>query len=118
MPHQPLLPSRRGFLIASALAAAPAAWAVPAVAGRSGVGAPVTGRPGTPVTVQWYDLTNQAVNAAAFPEAITQSRTWAVSWLAAARATGLSNDPFTPPLHSRRHCTTRWLRRCQASKHS
>jgi hypothetical protein len=44
--------------------------------------------------VQWYDLTNQAVNAAAFPEAITQSRTWAVSWLAAARATGLSNDPF------------------------
>jgi hypothetical protein len=32
-------------------------------------------------------LTENALAAAAFPEPITQSRTWAVSWLAAARAT-------------------------------
>jgi hypothetical protein len=38
-------------------------------------------------------VTNQTVAAAAFPEAITQSRAWAVSWLAAARAAGLSRSP-------------------------
>lgn len=35
----------------------------------------------------WHDLTAQVVAAAAFPEPVTQSRAWAVSWLAAARAT-------------------------------
>ncbi len=38
------------------------------------------------LALQWFDLTNQTVAAAAFPEPITQSRTWAVSWIAADRA--------------------------------
>ena len=38
------------------------------------------------VARQWYDITDQTVAAAGFPEPATQSRTWAVSWLAAARA--------------------------------
>jgi hypothetical protein len=52
----------------------------PAVASapRSGGGA---------ITLTWFDLTAQVVAAAAFPEPVTQSRTWALSWLAAARAT-------------------------------
>jgi hypothetical protein len=41
------------------------------------------------VARQWYDITDQTVSAASFPEPATQSRTWAVSWLAADRA--LSN---------------------------
>ena len=40
------------------------------------------------VAVQWYDITNQTIAAAAYPEPVTQSRAWAVSWLAAARAVG------------------------------
>ena len=38
------------------------------------------------VGLAWHDITQQAVNAANFAEPVTQSRTWAVSWLAAARA--------------------------------
>jgi hypothetical protein len=38
--------------------------------------------------LQWYDITNQTVAAAAYKEAVTGSRAWAVSWLAAARAVG------------------------------
>ena len=38
------------------------------------------------VGLAWHDITNQTVNAANFAEPVTQSRTWAVSWLAAARA--------------------------------
>lgn len=95
MQHQPLLPSRRGFLVGSALAAVPALWATPALAGvaHSGERSPRKDGFATPVTLPWYDLTTQAVAAAAFPEAITQSRTWAVSWLAAARAVGPGIDP-------------------------
>jgi hypothetical protein len=100
--QSPLLPSRRGFLAVSALAAAPATWAASTHASRtSRVGATgAAARPGQaavsqpPAAVlQWYDVTNQTVAAAAFPEAITQSRAWAVSWLAAARAAGLSRSP-------------------------
>ncbi|MBO0769672.1 MAG: vanadium-dependent haloperoxidase [Solirubrobacterales bacterium] len=36
--------------------------------------------------LHWYDLTNQTVKAANYPEPVTQSRAWSVSWLAAARA--------------------------------
>jgi hypothetical protein len=43
--------------------------------------------------VSWHDLTQQVVGAAAFPEPVTQSRTWAVSWLAAARATRADRSP-------------------------
>ena len=40
------------------------------------------------LVLQWFDLTKQAVVAAAYPEPVTQSRAWAVSWLGAARAVG------------------------------
>jgi hypothetical protein len=43
-------------------------------------------RSGSALTLRWFDLTNQTVAAAAFPEQSTQGRVWAVSWLAAARA--------------------------------
>lgn len=45
------------------------------------------------LALQWFDLTNQTVAAAGFPEPITQSRTWAVSWIAADRAV---QDGFGP----------------------
>ena len=77
--------SRRGFLAASAIAV-PAAWAV----GTSGfaIAAPTrrAGAASSAVGLTWHDITNQTVGAASFPEPVTQSRTWAVSWLAAARA--------------------------------
>ena len=38
------------------------------------------------LALQWYDITDQTVTAAGFPEPVTWSRTWAVSWLAAAHA--------------------------------
>jgi hypothetical protein len=45
------------------------------------------------LALNWFDLTNQTVAAAAFPEPVTQSRTWAVSWIAADRAV---QDGFGP----------------------
>jgi hypothetical protein len=60
------------------------------------VGAPVA----SPLVLQWYDLTGQAVTAAALPEQVTQDRVWAVSWLAAARAAGhhpRRRRPFSEP---------------------
>lgn len=38
------------------------------------------------LALEWFDLSKNTVAAAAFPEPITASRTWAVSWLTAARA--------------------------------
>jgi hypothetical protein len=38
------------------------------------------------LALEWFDLTNQTVAIAGFPEPVTQSRTWAVSWIAADRA--------------------------------
>jgi hypothetical protein len=38
------------------------------------------------LALDWYDLTKQTVAAAAISEQVTQSRVWAVSWIAAARA--------------------------------
>jgi len=38
------------------------------------------------LVLEWFDLTKQTVSAAAISEQVTQSRAWAVSWLAAARA--------------------------------
>jgi hypothetical protein len=81
-------PSRRSFLTASALAV-PAAWLLTDGA-RTALAAPAD-TSGT--ALAWHDITNQTVNAAAFPEPVTQSRTWAVSWLAAARAVRRDRDP-------------------------
>lgn len=47
----------------------------------------------TALALQWYDLTNAAVSAAAQPEQVTQNRIWAVSWIAAGRAVERGHDP-------------------------
>ncbi|GAA0895373.1 vanadium-dependent haloperoxidase [Streptomyces asiaticus] len=39
------------------------------------------------MALDWYDTTAQTIAAAGAPTQVTNSRTWAVSWLAAARAT-------------------------------
>jgi hypothetical protein len=93
MPHpllSPLQPSRRAFLAASALAALPAtALATGAASARA-----VTS---SNVISTWHDVTDRVVTAASFAEPITQSRAWAVSWLAAARAVrgGPDNANYT-----------------------
>jgi hypothetical protein len=38
------------------------------------------------LALDWFEVTKQTVAAAAFPQPVTQSRTWAVSWIAATRA--------------------------------
>lgn len=43
--------------------------------------------------LDWYDITNQTVTAAGWPEPVTASRAWATSWLAAARAVEQSGNP-------------------------
>ena len=59
----------------------------PAFAGTLRTGALRAGGEAAATALAWHDVTAQVVAAAAFPEPVTQSRTWAVSWLAAARAT-------------------------------
>lgn len=87
-PLSQLRPSRRSVLAATALAVPAGALvdAEPAFASRRAAHARAT-------ALTWFDLTNTTVTAAAFPEPVTQSRTWAVSWLAAARATRPGADP-------------------------
>lgn len=92
-------PSRRALLgvavgapitgTASGALVSPARAAARRDGAGSGTGSSTGGDPGAPaaLAVGWHLLTEQALAAAAFPEPITQSRTWAVSWLAAARAT-------------------------------
>ncbi|MEU7552685.1 vanadium-dependent haloperoxidase [Streptomyces sp. NPDC044571] len=75
-------------LVLAATAAVPSAHAAAATAGDSGA-----------VVRDWYDLTAQTVAAAGAPTQITNSRTWAISWLAAARAirgapAGRDRTPF------------------------
>jgi hypothetical protein len=81
-------PTRRSFLAASALAG-PAAYLLADGARPASAAAP----PNTGVALAWHDITNQTVTAAAFPEPVTQSRTWAVSWLAAARSVRRDHNP-------------------------
>ncbi|MBB6628202.1 vanadium-dependent haloperoxidase [Nocardioides sp. KIGAM211] len=103
-------PSRRSLLLGATLGlpatAVVAGTAAPASArGRHGHG----GHPADPGAAAglahgWHVLTEGALAAAAFPEPITQSRTWAVSWLAAARATKgqrgtLASAAFVQALH-------------------
>lgn len=102
MPTLPLFPSppsgrlvsRRGFLAASTLAV-PAAWAVATsgVASASGLAARRAGASTAAVGLAWHDITSQTVAAAKFAEPVTQSRAWAVSWLAAARALHRADHP-------------------------
>jgi hypothetical protein len=81
-------PTRRSFLTASALAV-PAAYLL-ADGARPALAA-TRDNPGT--ALAWHDITNQTITAAAFPEPVTQSRAWAVSWLAAARAVRRDRSP-------------------------
>jgi hypothetical protein len=84
-------------VILAALAATTAAALAPA---RAAVAKSPRARPtqaprsaAQDVALRWYDITDQTVTAAAFAEPVTQSRTWAVGWLAAARAVGNSTEP-------------------------
>jgi hypothetical protein len=45
------------------------------------------------IGLDWFDTTQQTVAAAAYPEAVTGSDAWSISWIAAARAVGGSSDP-------------------------
>jgi hypothetical protein len=69
-------------VMATIAAITPAVLAVRATAGSQTQHSTST----SALTTRWFDLTSQTVTAAAFPEQSTQGRTWAVSWLAAARA--------------------------------
>ncbi|WP_326595581.1 phosphoesterase PA-phosphatase [Streptomyces sp. NBC_01803] len=71
----------------SVLASAVALAAVATVVAPSAAGADDTARPGSRVDValEWYDVTAQTVATAGAPTQVTNSRTWAISWLAAAR---------------------------------
>ncbi|HKR71209.1 MAG TPA: vanadium-dependent haloperoxidase [Streptosporangiaceae bacterium] len=81
-------PTRRSFLTASALAAS-AAYLL--ADGARPAWAATPGSAGT--ALAWHDITSQTVSAGAFAEPVTQSRAWAVSWLAAARAVLRDRNP-------------------------
>ncbi|ASQ92100.1 vanadium-dependent haloperoxidase [Streptomyces sp. 11-1-2] len=70
----------RPLMLALAAASLLAASAV----GPTAVAAPAEPRP--PVVLDWYDITARTIAAAGAPTQVTNSRTWAVSWLAGARA--------------------------------
>jgi hypothetical protein len=42
---------------------------------------------------RWYSITDQTITAAGFPEPVTQSDAWSVSWLAASRAVAAGRGP-------------------------
>ncbi|MEV0176055.1 vanadium-dependent haloperoxidase [Streptomyces sp. NPDC050803] len=69
---------RRTALVALGTAALLAATVAPATA--------QAGQPRSSVALDWYDTTAETVAVAGAPTQITNSRTWAISWLAAARA--------------------------------
>lgn len=79
-PHRPTV-TRRAVVAAAALTPFVIATAIPS---------PAQAAPATEATVdtvlEWYDLTVEAVTASGAPTQVTNSRTWAVAWLAAARA--------------------------------
>ncbi|HET6939762.1 MAG TPA: vanadium-dependent haloperoxidase [Nocardioides sp.] len=99
-------PSRRHLLTAAGLAVPATALAVhtspPALAGTARRGGDDAAS-----TLAWHDVTAQVVAAAAFAEPVTQSRTWAIGWLAAARATrhGRSRSFSTAALAQALHDT-------------
>jgi hypothetical protein len=51
------------------------------------------GHDGPAATLDWFDITARTVAASGFTEQSTNSRIWAVSWVAAARATSANSDP-------------------------
>lgn len=45
------------------------------------------------LALEWFDVTQQTVAASGFPQPVTQTRTWAVSWLGATRAVRDGSSP-------------------------
>jgi hypothetical protein len=74
--------ARTGAALLSAVAATALGAAAPAAAGTV-----------HDSVLAWYDATAAAVAAGGAPTQITNSRTWAIGWLAAARAQGGSPSP-------------------------
>ncbi|MGK5531872.1 vanadium-dependent haloperoxidase [Streptomyces sp. URMC 129] len=81
------LTRRRSVLRSSALASAVALAALVTAAAPSAATADDSARPSPRVDVvlEWYDVTAETVATAGAPTGITNSRTWAISWVAAAR---------------------------------
>lgn len=81
-----------GALLIAALALL--ALAPAALAQRHGEHGPRTANPSAhDIGLDWFDATQQTVAAAAYPEAVSGSDAWSISWIAAARAVGGSSDP-------------------------
>ncbi|ONH59830.1 phosphoesterase PA-phosphatase [Frankia sp. CcI49] len=76
-------PLSRALLLTTTLAAATLASTT--LTGAAAAPSTSAG-PGADVVLDWYDVTAQTVAAAALPAQVTNSRIWAVSWLAADRA--------------------------------
>ena len=86
-----LIPTAVGALMATLLVLASSAAAHPRrahQADRDGGNRVST----SAVAQNWYDITDRTITAAAYPEPVTQSRAWSVSWLAATRAVGDRRD--------------------------
>ncbi|MFB9411321.1 vanadium-dependent haloperoxidase [Dactylosporangium matsuzakiense] len=69
--------SRRA-LLATAAGAGAATVLTPSPAGAAG--------PGVDTLLEWYDVTAAAVGVITGPQQVTNSRTWAIAWIAAGRA--------------------------------
>lgn len=77
-PHRTTV-SRRAILAAAPVAAAGATVGISAAPASAGHGS-------SAAVLHWFDTTNATVTAAAATTQVTNSRTWAIAWLAAARA--------------------------------
>lgn len=78
-PHRRTAPALGMALSALSMVAA-TVTAPPATAGPAAAGADVA--------LEWYDTTAATIAAAGAPTSVTNSRTWAIGWLAANRALG------------------------------
>jgi hypothetical protein len=108
---------RAGVVLASlAAAAATALSVIPAssASARQAQAAPIRAKaagPLTPVVLQWYDITNNTITDAAFPQPVTGSNAWDISWVAAAHAVSGSRNPDyrVAALAQALHDTLVWL---------
>ncbi|MFE9630801.1 vanadium-dependent haloperoxidase [Streptomyces sp. NPDC006463] len=95
MSPSPALRVRPVLLAAGSAALLAVTAAVPSAAAPPQPAAAASGS----VVLDWYDTTAETVAATAAPTQITNSRTWAIGWIAAARATreapgGAARAPF------------------------
>jgi hypothetical protein len=75
-------------LVAAALVAIPSVAPIPEESSQA------TATPKVDVVIEWYDTTVSTIASAGAPAQVTNSRTWAIGWLAAARA--LRHGKSTP----------------------